>query len=270
MYPVNSLNSMPSSLLDYFPEAKGDGLRVTWARATNNKARLATGLRSAANLVEGDVSMSCNSRYPVPIMSPSASVPSDLTLEEWLQELLRYNNKGIQLDFQSTEVVEPACRVLARVADHLRGPIILNADIQLGPHSSSAIPVDAWTFLTLCRTRFPRSIISIGWTTDVLPSTYLKIGYTREYIDRMVALVKEYTLMQPVMFPVHASLLKYSIPEMQRLLFQVPNSSLCVWSTKANPIESIDELLTIRKSFNIGQVFYKLPDEQLECFFSNT
>lgn len=94
--------------------------------------------------------------------------------------------------------------------------------------------------------------------------------YTREYIDRMVALVKEYTLMQPVMFPVHASLLKYSIPEMQRLLFQVPNSSLCVWSTRANPIESIDELLAIRKSFNIGQVFYKLPDEQLECFFSNT
>lgn len=76
--------------------------------------------------------------------------------------------------------------------------------------------------------------------------------------------------MQPVMFPVHASLLKYSIPEMQRLLFQVPNSSLCVWSTRANPIESIDELLAIRKSFNIGQVFYKLPDEQLECFFSNT
>ncbi|GFY15221.1 uncharacterized protein TNCV_1570332 [Trichonephila clavipes] len=72
-----------------------------------------------AHLLEGDVSMSCNSRYPVPIMSPSASVPSDLTLEEWLQELLRYNNKGIQLDFQSTEVVEPACRVLARVADHV-------------------------------------------------------------------------------------------------------------------------------------------------------
>lgn len=73
----------------------------------------------SASLVEGDVSMSCNSRYPIPIMSQSASVPSDLTLEEWLQEVLRYNNKGIQLDFQSTEVVEPACRVLARVADHV-------------------------------------------------------------------------------------------------------------------------------------------------------
>lgn len=39
-------NSMPTSLLDYFPEAKGDGLRVTWARGTNNKARLASALRS--------------------------------------------------------------------------------------------------------------------------------------------------------------------------------------------------------------------------------
>ncbi|XP_054724804.1 protein FAM151B-like [Uloborus diversus] len=260
---------MPTSVLDYFPDAKGDGLRVTWARGINNKARLANAIRSPAHLVEGEVTMSCNSRYPVPVLSQGVG-GSDLTLEEWLGEVLRYNSKGVQLNFQSTEVVEPACRVLARVADHLRGPIILNADIQLGPHSSSAVPVDAWTFLTLCRTRFPRSIISIGWTTDILPATYLKIGYTRDYVDRMVALVKEYTLMQPVMFPVHASLLKYSIPEMQRLLFQVPNSSLCVWSTKANPIESIDELLAIRKSFNIGQVFYKLPDEQLECFFSNT
>ncbi|GIX84248.1 uncharacterized protein CEXT_601921 [Caerostris extrusa] len=76
-------------------------------------------IAGAASLVEGDVSMSCNSRYPVPIMSPSASVASDLTLEEWLQEVLRYNSKGVQLDFQSTEVVEPACRVLARVADHV-------------------------------------------------------------------------------------------------------------------------------------------------------
>lgn len=40
---------MPTSLLDYFPEAKGDGLRVTWARGTNNKARLASALRSKLN-----------------------------------------------------------------------------------------------------------------------------------------------------------------------------------------------------------------------------
>lgn len=49
----------------------------------------------------------------------------------------------------------------------------------------------------------------------------VKLAYSREMIDSMTSLVKEYNLMQPVTFPVNAALLKYSICEMQRLLFQV-------------------------------------------------
>jgi len=92
----------------------------------------------------------------------------------------------------------------------------------LGYRSSSS-PIDAWTFLMLCRTRFPKSIISIGWTTEV-DELSMKTGYTREMIDQMASLVKEYSLLQPVTFPVNASLLKPSLGELQRLLFQVTKS----------------------------------------------
>lgn len=89
-----------------------------------------------------------------------------------------------------------------------------------GPNKPSVTPVDAWTFLMLCRTRFPRAIISIGWTTQV-DDMSMKLGYSREMIDQMASLVKEYSLLQPVTFPVNGSLLKFSIGELQRLLFQV-------------------------------------------------
>lgn len=71
----------------------------------------------------------------------------------------------------------------------------------------------------LCRTRFPKAIISIGWTTEVDES--MRSGYTREMVDQMASLVKEYSLLQPVTFPVNGSLLKQSVGELQRLLFQV-------------------------------------------------
>lgn len=92
--------------------------------------------------------------------------------------------------------------------------------IQPGPNNPSTPSVDAWTFLMLCRTRFPKAIISIGWTTN-LAEGQMKTGYTREMVDHMASLVREYNLMQPLTFPVNATLLKYSICEIQRLLFQV-------------------------------------------------
>lgn len=90
---------------------------------------------------------------------------------------------------------------------------------KLGPNNPEATPVDAWTFLMLCRTRFPKAIISIGWTTNL--DGQMKTGYSREMVDHMASLVREYNLMQPLTFPVNATLLKYSICEIQRLLFQV-------------------------------------------------
>ncbi|XP_022239977.1 protein FAM151B-like isoform X1 [Limulus polyphemus] len=264
---------MQASLLEYFPETNGDGLNVSWAHAVNSKGRLAAALRSQVMVLEADISMSTNSRFPVPIMAHPPAATSDITLEEWLHEAIPHN-KGLKLDFKTTEVVEPACRVLARVAEQIRGPLILNADILPGPNNPITPPVDAWTFLTLCRTRFPRSVISIGWTTcsevvEVMPGGCIKLGLTREQIDKMISLVKEYSLMQPVMFPVWVAHLKYSVPEVQRLLFQVPSSSLMAWCHKGDPV-TLEDLLMIRKAFHVSQVFYDLPDDFLQHFYSIT
>lgn len=84
-------------------------------------------------MIEADVTLAETSRYPVPIMAHPPSNTSDLTLEDFLVEVVRSNcAKGIKLDFKSTRVVEPAFRVLARHADFIKGPIVLNADILAG------------------------------------------------------------------------------------------------------------------------------------------
>jgi len=125
-------------------------------------------------------------------------------------------------------------------------------------------PIDAWTFLMLCRTRFPKAIISIGWTTTI-DEVSMKIGYTREMVDQMASLVKEYSLLQPVTFPVNGALLKISIGELQRLLFQVPSSTLTVWSHSGDPL-TVDDLIVFRKAFGINQIMYDVPEEILAPF----
>jgi hypothetical protein len=252
-----------SNLVDYFA-VNGDGLRLSWAHAANSRAKLNAALRGEELMIEADVSLAETTRYPVPIMAHPPVNVSDITLEDWLIEVVRSNSgKGIKLDFKSTRVVEPAFRVLARHSDYIKGPIVLNADILSGPNKPPTAPVDAWTFLMLCRTRFPKAIISIGWTTNIDPT--VKSGYTRDMVDHMASLVKEYNLSQPLTFAVNATLLKYSICELQRLLFQVPNSTLTVW---AHPQEfdsnlNLHDLVLIRKSFPIGSVFYDMPSDVL-------
>lgn len=84
-------------------------------------------------MIEADVSLAETTRYPVPIMAHPPINVSDITLEDWLIEVVRSNSgKGIKLDFKSTRVVEPAFRVLARHSDYVKGPIVLNADILTG------------------------------------------------------------------------------------------------------------------------------------------
>lgn len=84
-------------------------------------------------MIEADVTLAETTRYPIPIMAHPPMNMSDITLDDWLLEVVRSETlKGIKLDFKSTRVVEPAFRVLARHSDFLRGPLILNADVLQG------------------------------------------------------------------------------------------------------------------------------------------
>jgi hypothetical protein len=84
-------------------------------------------------VIEADVTLAETTRYPIPIMAHPPMNMSDITLDDWLMEVVRSETgKGVKLDFKSTRVVEPAFRVLARHSDFLKGPLVLNADVLPG------------------------------------------------------------------------------------------------------------------------------------------
>lgn len=109
-------------------------------------------------LIEADVSLLENSKYPIAIMAHPPAATSDLSLDSFLQQIIASKSKkGIKLDFKSTKVVEPSFRCLAKHYANLQDrPLILNADIVAGDYPTANQPVDAWTFLMLSSTRFPK------------------------------------------------------------------------------------------------------------------
>jgi len=86
-------------------------------------------------------------------------------------------------------------------------------------------------------------------------------NYTRDMIDKMASLVKEYNLTQPVTFPVEARILRNSIGELQRLLYQVGSNSTLTVVAQQHDLISVDDLLAIRKSFATNQILFDLPED---------
>ncbi|PKU36545.1 zinc finger fyve hypothetical protein [Limosa lapponica baueri] len=105
-----------------------------------------------------------------PIMAHPPETDSDITLQEWLKEIVS-TNKGIKLDFKSLEAVRPSLELLDDVKQHLRRPVWINADILPGPNGKSAV-VDAEGFLDTVTSFFPDVTLSLGWTTGWHPDKH--------------------------------------------------------------------------------------------------
>ena len=138
-------------------------------------------------MIEADVSLAETTRYPVPIMAHPPINISDITLEEWLVEVLKsHTNKGIKLDFKSTRVVEPAFRVLAKHADFLKGPLVLNADILQGELLLVKVFIFIFKFFYWWYVFRPEQAIgSTSWCLDFSYVVQNKIskGYHIDWMD---------------------------------------------------------------------------------------
>lgn len=97
---------------------------------------------------------------------------SDITLEGFLTQILDFNTKasavkqkGVKLDFKSTDVFQQSLAMLIRLWDKMSYPVWLNADIYPGPlDNTETTPVDAEVFFNGTKS-LPHSVLSTGWTT---------------------------------------------------------------------------------------------------------
>eukprot|EP00124_Ichthyophonus_hoferi_P005171 Ihof_evm1s690 gene=Ihof_evmTU1s690 len=205
----------------------------SFSHAVNSWSKLEAALKSSTNFLEADVLMHSTKG---PIMAHPPATDSDLTLNDFLNEVMSYNRnmsslkKAIKLDIKTQDALE---LLLDMLHEKWEGPLPwLNADIVAGPGDVSA-KIDADTFISSCLKVFPESVLSLGWTVQ---QGYV-MGYTSEMVDNMLKIIDHNNLSShEVTFPVHAIHAMNSAKEMQRLLDYSPLFTLTVWGEADNTI----------------------------------
>ncbi|XP_048847616.1 protein FAM151B-like isoform X1 [Brienomyrus brachyistius] len=233
-----------------------DAADVGWYHAANSRSRIAEGLQSSSLMIEADIIL--RGYEPTePIMAHPPATDSDITLHDWLKEVLM-SDKGIKLDFKSLQAVAPSMRLLEEVRGHLLGPVWINADILSGP-GGKATPLDPVSFLQAVSQGLPGDVLSLGWTTGWSPNIN-NPGYSWEMVQEMEKVCRR--LKQPVTFPVRAALLAQSFNQLQWLLQQSSRYSLTVWTGQTDEW-SVEDLLPYRQSIDQKRVYYDIPEQQL-------
>uniref|UniRef100_A0A8D0G8H0 Family with sequence similarity 151 member B n=1 Tax=Sphenodon punctatus TaxID=8508 RepID=A0A8D0G8H0_SPHPU len=250
--------SWSENILDYFLNANQiktkDGAEIVWYHAANSQSEMKKAMQSAAHMVEADVLLRCDVENGEPIMVHPPEMDSDITLQEWLNEIIN-TNKGIKLDFKSLAAVKPSMVFLEGLKFNLRRPVWVNADILPGPNGNSPV-VDAKGFLDTVNSFFPDVTLSLGWTSVWKPQNCNK-GYSWAMVKEMAQICD--TLTQPVTFPVRAAFVRHSISEVLWLFQQSNRYSLTIWAGKQDNY-TVEDLLYIRENFDKSKVFYDVFD----------
>ncbi|NXH28000.1 F151B protein, partial [Myiagra hebetior] len=188
-----------------------------------------------------------------PILAHPPDTDSDITLQEWLAEMVN-TNKGIKLDFKSLGAVGPSLELLGQLGQPLERPLWLNGDVLPGP-GGSCPALDAHAFLGAITSSCPDATVSLGWTTGC----HRGQGYAWPMVQEMSQLCRPLT--QPVTFAVRAALVPSSIPQLQWLMQQSHRYSLTVWTGKED-MYSVEDLLFIRENFDKSRVYYDIFEPQ--------
>uniref|UniRef100_W5MD04 Family with sequence similarity 151 member B n=1 Tax=Lepisosteus oculatus TaxID=7918 RepID=W5MD04_LEPOC len=251
---------MSGETLDYFLGRaliqERDAAEIVWYHAANSKSKIAEALRSSAHMIEADVILRGEAPRE-PVMAHPPDTDSDITLRDWLNEVLA-SDKGIKLDFKSLPAVRPSLRLLERVWERLQGPLWINADVLPGPGGGGSRPLDPEAFLAEVGAALPGAVLSLGWTTGGSPQAD-NTGYSWEMVREMEAVCR--ALARPVSFPVRAALLRPSFAQLRWLLQQSDRYSLTVWTGQGD-IYPEEDLLLFRQDFDKSRIYYDVPEAQ--------
>ena len=80
-----------------------DGLSIKWYHGANSLAQLQDALDGDYMMLEGDIILrwwGLPNQTDEPVMAHPPAVNSDNTLDNWLEQILARENKGLKLDFK--------------------------------------------------------------------------------------------------------------------------------------------------------------------------
>ncbi|XP_071519735.1 protein FAM151B isoform X2 [Panulirus ornatus] len=261
-------------VVDFFPEVGDDLSKVKSGHAVNRKELLEKMIDSDVMMLEADVSpgrlFDQDSEDPlIPIMAHPPDTESDISLEMWIDEVIKANEegkkKGAKLDFKDLSIVQESLELLKSRMDSINFPLWLNADILKGPVENDDEPVDANQFLTWCAESFPQATLSVGWKTKFTSADDSAGAYTEEMVKEMLGTLEANGIAQPVTFPIRAAFVGRSLEPLEWLLDNVPDSTITVWSASSDDID-VHALVVLRDNIGPDSVYFDLPEDQQKAF----
>ena len=250
------------AMLEHFKVT--DAADVTWAHAVNSEKKLNEAVGDEKiMMIEADVIM--DPVQNIPIMAHPPANTSDLTLEAFLEHvLIHWEEKGIKLDFKQDEAVNASAPIMKKIFGNRKQlpPIILNADILVGPNTNEneTTPVDPELFFNTFAP-FRNAILSPGWTTKFVGNS--SEGYNKTHANAMTKLIQKFKVQQDLTFPVRASLVVLNASPMHLLINQMQEkTSLTVWTSKTDVYDPKDlGYLRLYKK----KIFFDLPQSEIEA-----
>lgn len=212
------------------------------------------------------------SQVQQPIMAHPPDLTSDITLASFLSQVLQFNKdnakekqKGVKLDFKSTDVYQNSLPLLVELWDLMDYPVWINADIYRGPLNNTATtPVDAQIFFDGTKS-LPNSTLSTGWTTR-WGSNFTDGHYTDEQVNEMIDGIKRNGVRNHLTFPVRAGIAAQSITQLDHLYNSLKDSNhvtFTIWSS-ANDAVDVDKLRKMIFNFGVDKIYVDVPDDLSE------
>jgi hypothetical protein len=214
---------------------------VIWAHAVNSKAKLAEALRENVHFLECDIML--RERDGQPIMAHPPATDSDITLKEWVDEVVSSGKMvGMKFDFKEIRAVKPSLTLLASALSKWKNCLLwLNADVLGHPEGHNNWPPVAPTeFLSLVSSFFPQAVVSLGWAS---------LWDVNDMIESMLQLAG--SVQQPVVFPVYEPFCRQYSEEVQHILEQT-KYSLVLWTTpEKEPDKEFVGALTLNYPYRV-------------------
>ncbi|XP_023289849.1 protein FAM151A isoform X2 [Orussus abietinus] len=261
-----------SDIRDLFPEVKDNLTKVTWAHAVNSQKKLDDALQSDIMMLEADVivgtlNTSGVNATDIPIMGHPPANESDLSLEDFLRQVLKNGKKGVKLDFKSYSAFSQSQPVIQDLFENATLPLWINADILAGPVNASKPDELFESFVKDTVQHFPTSTLSPGWTTRYGEAYNITDGqYTEEHVKEMLKSLSEANVTQSITYPVRAGLAANNVTAMESLLKGSPlesNATLTIWSSAGDHVDK-QKLSSLIKTIGVDKVYLDVPKEVLD------
>lgn len=204
-----------------------------------------------------------------PVMGHPPATTSDISLDQFLRQILAFNNKnttvtkkGVKLDFKSTEVFNGSHALLQELWPLMDYPVWINADILPGPvNNTNTIPVDADVFLQSCKD-FTNAVLSIGWTTR-WGKDFKEGSYEQSHIETMTSTVRNNSVKNDITFPIRAGIAANSKLELQNLYLDLNKTNdvtMTVWSSQDDYVD-VEKLRDLILTFGVDKVYLDVPKD---------